>query len=193
MDTLVSGKMVFQGVSTKGRKYFIRYPTQTDALIMTEYINTLSLERTFIRFQGEQVTLAEEQKYLDGQLEKIAKHAAVVLLLFCDEKLIGSSGIEMGEKIERHIGTFGISVAKEYRGEGIGSKFMEVVFQEAENNLPNLEIVTLGLFANNSLAKTMYEKFGFVQHGALPSGVKLTQGYVDHIYMHKIIRLPNSS
>lgn len=188
----ILGKEVYRGTSTKGRQFLIRYPTIKDALIMTEYINTLSLERTFIRFQGEQVTLAEEQKYLDGLLKKIEDHTAVVLLLFCDEKLIGSSSIEMGDKIERHIGHFGISVAKEYRGEGIGSRFMEVVLQEARNYMPNLEIVSLGLFANNTLAKKMYEKFGFVQHGVLPHGVKLTNGYVDHLHMHKIIRPSDS-
>lgn len=155
---------------------------------MWEYINTLSKERTFIRYQGEEVSLEEETKYLNSQLEKISQKCAVLLLVFCEGKLIGISGIDMKDKIEKHIGVFGISVAKDFRGEGIGSKLMELVIEEVEKNLTGLEIITLGVFSNNDLAKKMYQRFGFVEYGSLPKGIKLEKEYADHIYMYKVLR-----
>lgn len=181
-------KMIFKGKSQKGKEIVIRYPAKKDLRAMREYINTLSQERTFIRYQGEEVSLEEETKYLDSQLEKISQKRAVLLLVSCEGKLIGISGIDMKDKIEKHIGVLGISIAKDFRGEGIGSKLMELVIEEAEKNLTGLEIITLEVFSNNDLAKEMYQKFRFVEYGNLPKGVKLENGYTDHKYMYKVIR-----
>ncbi len=43
-------------------------------------------------------------------------------------------------------------------------------YEEAEKNIPQLKIVTLGVFASNLLAKQIYEKFGFKEYGRLPRG-----------------------
>ena len=55
------GKVAYQGKTSKGKELIIRYPNKDDAQLMREYINTLSEERTFIRFQGEKVSLEEVQ------------------------------------------------------------------------------------------------------------------------------------
>ncbi len=166
----------------------IRYPARYDAQALCDYINTLSKEQTYIRFQGEQITLEDEAKYLDGQLDKIAKKQAVQLLVFSNNQLIGIAGIDMKDKTESHEGVFGISLAKDYRGEGIGKILMRLVLEEAESNLPQLRIITLGVFSNNSLAMEMYKKFGFKEYGRLPKGVLHRGEYVDHVYMYKSIR-----
>ena len=163
-------KIVFEGLSKKGNKIIIGYPTKDDAQACCDYINSLSKEKTFIRFQGEQVSLESESKYLNTQLEKIAKKQGVTLLAFCNNKLIGNSGIDMKDKTESHEGVFGISIAKEYRGEGIGKKFMQLVLEEAEKNIPQLRVITLGVFGDNRLAKSIYEKFGFKDTGILDDG-----------------------
>ncbi len=181
-------KIVFAGLSKKGNKIVIGYPTKDDAQIFCDYINALSKEKTFVRFQGEEVSLEDETKYLNTQLEKIVKRQSVELLVFCNNKLIGISSVDMKDKTESHEGVFGISIGKAYRGEGIGKKFMRLVLEEAEKNLPQLRIVTLGIFGNNTLAKSMYEKFGFKEYGRLPKGSLHKGKYVDHIYMYKNIR-----
>lgn len=182
------GSIVYTGETKKGKTILIRYIQQGDAEQMTEYINTLSQEKTFIRFQGEKVTLEEEQRYLDDQLKRLEMKKTVHLLVICNDKLIGISGIDMCDRIEKHVGVFGISLAKDFRGEGIGKLLVETVLKEAEKNIPELELVTLGVFANNPLAISLYEKLGFVQFGSLPKGVMHKGEYVDHHYMYKSIR-----
>lgn len=183
----MEGKVVFKGNSQNGEEITIRYPTKEDLNAMWEYINTLSKERTFISFQGEQITLENEERFLNSFLEKIANKKAVQLLIIYDGKIIGISDIMMRERIEKHIGVLGITIANNFRGQGIGTILMETVIDEAKRNLPELEIITLSVFANNNLAKKLYKKFGFIEYGILPNGVKLENGYADHVFMYIVV------
>ena len=166
----MEGKIVYQGKSKKGTEIIIRYPEPTDTQAMTDYINTLSDERTFITYQGEHETLESETKYLVGQIDKIRKKRCIQLLVFANNKLIG------------------ISVGKKFRGEGIGQILIENVIKEAIKSLPDLEIITLGVFSGNIQALNWYKKLGFVEEGRLPNGAKLENGYQDHIYMYKTVK-----
>ena len=165
-----------------------RYPKKEDLEQIRQYINTISKEKTFIRFQGEGVSFEEEEKYLNGQIERIAKKLSVQLLVFSDGKLIGISGIDLRDRVEKHIGLFGITIAKEFRGRGLGSKLMQAVIDKAIKSLPDLEIIILAVYAENDLARKMYENFGFREYGMLPKGLKRESGYSDHVFMYKTVR-----
>lgn len=180
--------IVYQGKTNDGRPLIIRYPQEGDAQILRDYINTLSSEQSFIRFQGEQVSIEFETKYLHEQLEKIEKKMAVLLFAFVDSVLIGNSGIEMKDRVEAHEGVFGISIAKNCRGQGIGKLLMQTVLEEAIKQIPQLKIVTLSVFANNKNAYQMYKNFGFVEYGMLPKGIICKGEYIDHIYLYKNVK-----
>lgn len=170
-----------------GKSITIRYPCESDLQSLCDYINTLSKEQTFILWQGENVSLEEEKKYLDAQLTKIADKTAVQLLVFSDNKLVGNTQINLKDKAEKHVGVFGISLAKEFRGEGLGTLLMEKIINEAKENLKGLKIIMLGLFGNNEIAKKLYTKMGFVEFGTLPKGLIYKGQPIDHLYMYKEI------
>lgn len=182
------GKIVFIGKSKKDKTVVIRYPAKSDVEVMCRYINALSAEKTYIRFQGESISLEEEEKFLFFQLQKISKHVAIQLLLFANDELIGTADIEMLNRTDRHVGELGISIAKQFRGEGLGLLLMQVIIEEAIKNLPDLEIITLCVFSNNLIGITLYEKLGFIKYGILPKGVKLLDGYVDLLLMYKPVQ-----
>lgn len=179
------GQIVFQGKTKKGKDVIVRYPTKEDVHVLRDYINSLSKEYTFIRFQGEEITLEEEFKYVESILEKIDKNEAVKLLAFHQKLLIGVSDIKLKDKTESHIGLFGLTVGKDFRGEGVGKLLMNLVLEEAKRNIKSLKIVTLGVFANNPIAIKMYKKFGFMEYAKLPKGIMHRGKYIDHIYMHR--------
>lgn len=183
-----TAKVVFSGITKNGLEIIVRYPKQGDEYQMLEYINNISKERTFIRLQGEQLTIEEERKFLESMLTNIEKKKGVSLLVFHNKSVIGSAGITMKHMVEQHVGEFGISVAKDYRGQGIGKLLMELVLKEAEELIPELKIVILGAFATNDLAISMYKKQGFIQWGVLPDGMIKDGKHEDHIYMYKRIR-----
>lgn len=184
----MEGKVIFEGKAQDGTSLIIRYPKLDDTQAMLEYINTLSKEQTFIRFQGEELTYEFEEKYIKEVIQKITNHQSVCLLVFSDGKLIAEADIHLDEKILRHNGILGITVAKEYRGRGIGKVLMEKTLDEARINLNELKNITLTVFANNPLAIAMYEKFGFKEFGLLPEGIVHKGEFVDYKYMYKKIR-----
>ncbi len=179
---------IIQKIRLKNSQEVIfRVPVMADAKTMQNYINTLSREKTFIRLQGEQLTLKEETDYLQKQLKKIKEGKAVKILAFIKKEMVAMADIGMKDKIESHIGGFGITVKKEYRGQGIGKKIMELTLSYATKQIKNLEIVTLSVFGKNTVAKKMYQKLGFKKYGLLPKGIKSRTNYQDHIYMYKVI------
>ncbi|MDP2671789.1 MAG: GNAT family N-acetyltransferase [bacterium] len=179
------GKIVFEGKSKKGRNFLIRYIQDGDAKAMCDYMNVISQERTFISYQGEELVPEEEKKYVERKIEAVEEGRSVELLAFFGEKLIGIVNLDLGVRTSQHIAGLGISIARGFRDEGIGSKFFETVISEGKKNLKGLEIVKLSVFAKNEKAKQIYEKFGFSEYGRLPDGVKLEKGHDDHILMYK--------
>ena len=184
----MQNKIVFEGTTKEGKPYIIRYPARDDAPALQTYINALSQEKTFIRFQGEQVSLEDEQKFLGTQLEKITNKKAVMLLVICEDRIVGTGVIDLKDKSESHEGVFGIALQKDYRGEGIGKLFMNCLIEEAIAAIPQLKLITLEVFANNSIALEMYKKFGFNEFGRLPKGSTHRGKYVDNVYMYKQVR-----
>ena len=184
----MEGKIVHRGVTREGMDIIIRYPESSDAQAMCDYINALSEERTFIRFQGEKVTLESETDYLNKQINNIKDNKTVELFIIGNGRILGITAVDMKDKTESHEGVLGISIVKEIRGEGIGKKFMELILHEAESNLEQLKLITLGVFGDNELALDLYPKFGFVEYGRLPGGSHHNGRYVDHVYMYKKVR-----
>ncbi len=182
--------MVFEGSTEKGLPVRIRYVKEVDAPLMCEFINTLSQEQTFISFQGEVISLDHEIEYVKDVLEKFKKNLTIHLLVFSEDRLIGSSDLGIKRKVRavEHEGVFGISILKEYRGKGLGKLLMKLVLDEAAKNIPELRIVTLSVFGDNPLAMEMYKKFGFVEFGRLPEGVLHKGKYLDHILMYKKVK-----
>lgn len=178
-------KVIYEDVMRDGKKLVIRYPAASDAVAMWKYINAISKEKTYTRFQGEEISLEIEKEFLKSQLDRISKYQSVLLLAFIGRDLIGITGIEMKDMTERHVGTLGISVAKNFRGKKIGSLLMKLVEAEAAKRLSDLKIITLEVFNNNEVGKKMYKKYGYAEYGKLPSGIKLDDGCVDQVLMYK--------
>lgn len=163
----------------------IRGLKQDDVTEMLSFINEISKEETYIRLQGEQLTVDEEIRYVDDFIRRIGEGSAVKLLAFNGTELIGVADVYLKDKIEKHIGVFGITIKKEWRGKGIGQELMKKTLAEATQKIKGLKIIELGVFANNPIAKKMYEKMGFVEYGRLPGGIKHRGEFVDHLYMYK--------
>lgn len=163
----------------------VRYPQEGDAMVMCDYINILSKEKTYITWQGEKLKLEDEEKYLVKQLKNIKNKETAQLLLFVNNGLAGISSIDLGSKVHSHIGTFGISISKEHRGKGLGRLLMKLVLEEALKNLTKLKIITLEVFAENEKAIEMYKDFGFIEYGKLPKGNKYKGRLVDDVLMFK--------
>jgi len=177
-------KIVYQGKTKTGKEIIVRYPEIGDLAELLNFINTLSDEQTFVRYQGEHETLESEKGYLEARLEAIKNKKAVHLLAFIGDKLIGATDIHMLDKTEKHIGILGISVVKDSRGEGVGTLLLDLILQEAKNELAGLKLVTLEVFSSNDIAKKLYSKMGFTEYGMLPGGISRNNSFEDSVLMY---------
>jgi RimJ/RimL family protein N-acetyltransferase len=182
-----AGKVVFEGQTSGGLQVLVRYPVPGDVNMMREFINSLSRERTFILFQGEQFSLDDEEQYVAETLDKIARREAVHLLAFSGDVLIGSSSIALNTGVSRHVGSFGIVIAQGFRGKGAGAMLMDTLISEAVAQLPGLKMITLQVFGNNATAMHLYRKLGFAEYGRLPGGILHRDQYVDEVHMVRVV------
>jgi RimJ/RimL family protein N-acetyltransferase len=181
-------KPIYSAKTKDGDLVEIFYPTTKDAKDMYNYVNKLSKEKTFMIFQGEKVSLADEEKYLTQIKELIKKKLAVVLFLRTNGELAGVTNLNMMSKICSHIGSLGISIKKEFRGRGLGELLMKTLLTEGKKAMPQLKIVKLGVFAINPGAIHLYKKLGFKEYGRLPKGLQYKGKLEDEIFMYKNIK-----
>ncbi len=180
-------KIVYQSEIKTGKEIVLRYPEMGDLEELLNFINEMSDERTFIRYQGEHETLESERKWLKGRLKEIENKKTVHLLAFFGNKLVGASEIRMMDKTEKHIGVLGISIAKNFRGEGIGKILMDLIMKEAVKELSELKIITLEVYSTNEVAKNLYKKLSFIEYGILPDGISRSGRFENAILMYKNI------
>lgn len=177
-------KIIFEGKASDGTPYLIRYPEINDLQEIWQYINDLSREKTFINYQGDEITLEDERKWLNAAIRKNEENTSLQLFAESNGKIISSAGIEMQGRAQKHLGYIGLSVTKEFRGKGIGKKVMEVVMDEGKKNLVALKIIYLDVFGNNPIAIGLYKSLGFKEYGKLPGGLLYRGQPQDEILMY---------
>lgn len=180
------GERVSQFTTKSGAKAEIRYPLMSDVPILTEFINAHSLEDKFTRFSGEQMTLEEEKAYLESELALVVTGDLVKLYCFVDGALTGVTDIRRDTSLLKrklHTGSFGIIVAKKFRGQGIGTELMKHVITEATKHIQGLKMIKLECFSTNTTALALYKKQGFTEVGRVPKEIYHKGEYVDSVMM----------
>lgn len=103
--------------------------------------------------------------------------------------LVGMVGLvrEHGQKRAHKAFIWGMYVAPEARGQGIGRSLMTAALTRAAR-LPGLEQVHLGVVATNAAAVALYHSLGFTSYGTESRALKLGDHYVDEELMARGVR-----
>lgn len=108
----------------------------------------------------------------------------IEIIAVIDGKIAGTAGIDaLGNKYKtKHRAEFGIGIAKEFWGLGIGRALTEACIECAkEAGYTQLE---LDVVSDNASAISLYKKVGFVEYGRNPKGFNSRiSGYQELIYM----------
>ena len=107
-----------------------------------------------------------------------------VLGAFDAGQLVGMAGFyrRQGEKIRHRGEIWGVYVARQHRGKGLGRALLEELIRQLRSS-PGLEQVALGVSAGNVSAKRLYESLGFETYGREPHALKIGDTYVDEELM----------
>lgn len=169
--------------SKKGNTVVVRTPVMEDIPAMTDYMNEISREDTFISFGGEQLSIEAETEYMKTVLQKIEKGEALKVFAFIGGEMVGNADITKEERRSKHVAILGITIKDGYREEGIGRELMNVLIEEAIHM--DLRMLQLDCFANNPRAIHLYEKCGFQTVGKIPGKYFYRGGYIDSVVMVK--------
>ncbi|MFZ2641163.1 MAG: GNAT family N-acetyltransferase [Verrucomicrobiia bacterium] len=102
-----------------------------------------------------------------------------------DGRVVGWCDIcRMDRPTYRHAGVLGISVLKEFRGQGLGRRLILAVLERARK--VGIERVELTVYVSNKRAIRLYKSVGFVREGVKRKGRKLNGTYEDVLMMAKL-------
>lgn len=149
----------------------LRAATPDDAPSMLDAAHDAFRSSPFLLTSPDEFTMtqAEERTFVAGilahprQLMLIAEEAGHVLGML-DMRQIST------RRKARHRVLLGMSVREASRGRGVGTALMArgVAWARAH---PDLSLITLEVYAANTRAIALYERFGFVPRGTLPGGL----------------------
>jgi RimJ/RimL family protein N-acetyltransferase len=93
------------------------------------------------------------------------------LVAVAGAEIVGSLHVEPN----RHgFGEIGMTVAREWRGRGVGSALMAAAIEWARDR--GLHKLTLSVFVHNDAAIALYRKFGFVEEGLRVKQIRRASG-----------------
>lgn len=179
------GTVVHEFVSKKWREITFRFILESDVSLLLDYINTLSSEDTFIRLSGEQYTLVQEQKFVDDWLVQINANNKIALVALHGERVVSFATVDRLERRSKHVGDLAVSVAKDYREEGIGKEMLTTLLELSPRM--GLQMIELTAYSPNEIAIGLYAKLGFKEVGRVPKKALFHGELVDEVIMVKFL------
>jgi len=108
------------------------------------------------------------------------------LVACIDEKIVGDLSLQVEASPRRsHVASFGISVAADAQGRGVGSALMREMITLCDNWL-RIERIELTVFSDNPAALALYRKYGFEIEGTGKKFALRNGEYVDAYYMARM-------
>lgn len=135
-----------------------------------------------------------EELILDGERQKAwiieyeKNDDAIMVVAVTDErKIVGVLDFKpFPRKRLSHSGEFGISVRPGYQGAGIGQRIL-VFFLKWAAQREQITKVNLSVFASNTRAIHIYEKFGFVKEGLQKNAVRMSEGVYEDLWLMTLL------
>jgi RimJ/RimL family protein N-acetyltransferase len=135
----------------------------------------------------EEFTLTEEQeeKFIQRHYQG---HKNVIIVAEVNGEIIGMLDLATAPRYRiNHYGEFGMTIAKQYQGLGIGKEILKTLIKWAKE-VAQLEAIRLRVHANNKPARAVYEAVGFKEEGRQLKAIKKGEGkYEDVLLMALVI------
>lgn len=136
----------------------IREITQGDAEALVAYVEALVAEGTGTITLRKAPSLEQEREFI---AKSEAAERAFILVAVDGERVIGMLDLQAGERdFNRHCGRFGMSVAKDWRGRGVGRAILKAAITKTRE-WPGFCRIELEVFPHNTAAIALYESLGF--------------------------------
>lgn len=178
--------IVRQGALGFGTEVIIREATPGDAAGLIEYLNRAGGESDFLTLGEDEFDLSEAEEA--DFLRKCSSDAGqVYFVAVVDSEIVGTLHCASGRRPRmRHACEFGMSVAKAYWGQGIGSLLVDALVDWALD-CGFVTKINLRVPADNDRAIRLYERKGFVHEGKMSRGMRVNGSYFDLVVMGRCL------
>lgn len=173
------------------RAYTIRPVMTDDAAALIEYGKMLAgePENNILFDSADEFTFTLEQEI--GIVQGAIDSPTAQWLVAVDEAgtLIGSINVFPGRRGLRHTVSLSMTVAKEWRDQGVGTALMREMMAWCDAN-PQIRRLELDVFTENTRAIHLYEKLGFVREGVRQAAVLKAGRFRDLLMMAVLYERP---
>ncbi len=148
-----------------------------DASKMIKFLEAVGDETDNLSFSGASLKLTpESEERFINRFKSNKKN--LMLVAEIDGEIVGNASIERNRTPRySHRAELSIVVKKKFWGQGIGSRFMQLLLEFSRGS--DVEILYLEARADNERAIRLYKKFGFCEIGTYKKFFKIEDKYYD--------------
>lgn len=158
----------------------IRRAQKSDAAAMAAYVDAIFAEKLDTIGLNRSFSTEEEEGVIARANEA---ERAFFLLALEGERVVGMVDISAGDRFHnRHAGRLGMSVARDWRGRGLGRRLLEAGINETRQ-WPGFCRIELEVVPWNAAGVALYEKLGFVLEGRKKNATTLRGQLEDMLVM----------
>ncbi len=177
----------FEQTLKNGTKTCIRHGEPTDADALLNHLESILANGTGMVAEPGEITYTREaeEKWIRDFRDNPDE---ILLVAEVAGRIIGNLDFHIGRmKRLAHRGWFGMAIAPDWWGLGLGNALLETLIAWAETR-DRVEKITLAVLADNTPAMSLYRKFGFKEEGHRIREFKIGPGqYADDILMYRFV------
>ncbi|MCY6355937.1 GNAT family N-acetyltransferase [Clostridium sp. ZS2-4] len=173
-------------IQINNEKVIIRKGLKSDSKSLIEYLNIIGGQSDFLTFGADEYPKAIEQ--IEEFIESTSKKDnALFIVAELNGKIVGNLNFSAGLSPRiTHVGEFGVSVLKEYWGNGIGEELIKYLIEWSKKS-EIIRKINLRVRADNIRGINLYKKLGFLEEGTLTRDFFINGKFYDSIAMGLII------
>jgi ribosomal-protein-alanine acetyltransferase len=162
-----------------------REATANDAAALLLHQNKVGDETDNLSFDGSTFKISPDKEA--RFIERFSKNEKDIMLVALDGGVIVGNGIIETERAKRysHRATLSITVLRDYWGQGIGSRLMQMMIDFSKEQ--GIAVISLEVRADNERAVALYKKFGFEVIGLYKRFFKINGDYHDAYLMQLLL------
>jgi RimJ/RimL family protein N-acetyltransferase len=172
-----------------GTEALVRNALITDALPFLTYAQKVFATSQYLITEADEF-VPDLKKHEQAIQSLQDSTGSLFLLVLVKGEIVGNLDFKSTETRRRlaHRGSFGMSVASQFRGQGVGRILLEALIDWAKRADNPIEKIELGVLSDNSPAIELYQKLGFQKEGLIRNAAKLTNNrYLDEVQMGLVL------
>jgi RimJ/RimL family protein N-acetyltransferase len=154
----------------------LRAITLGDAAGYNAVLGAVAREQKYLRMT-DAPPIERTRNFVANNIEKRNPHVVALN----DDQVIGWCDICRDVDMAEHVGSLGVGVISAFRGRGVGRALIEAALQKAKEE--RFKRIELEVYASNTVAIALYEKFGFEREGLRRKAVRIQNSWDDIVPM----------